>query len=345
MIPPVTDQEAETDQGAASLDAVADLRDSSPWRRTLRTQEIWITVSVLVIGLVVAQLSPHFATLSNLGNVLQNFCFIGLLAIGMTPVIISGGIDISIGSVLGLCGVTLGVLLEAETPLWLGIVATLAVGLVAGTINGYLIAYLRLSPFVVTLGTLSAYRSLAIVVTGNQAVFSFGHAEAAALALGGGKTLGIANVFYALLASAIALHFLLTNSRWGRHVLAIGGNERAARLTGLPVRRIKLSVYAFAGLMAGIAGVFLVGWLGSVTNSLGQGDELRVIAATVIGGASLAGGAGSAFGAVIGSLLIEEIRNALLLAGVDPFWQGLFVGLFIVLAVLLQRLQTLQEED
>jgi ribose transport system permease protein len=338
-------QSGDSDPGAASLDDVADLRDSSGWRRLLRTQELWITVAVLVIGLVVSQLSPHFATLSNLGNVLQNFCFIGLLAIGMTPVIASGGIDISIGSVLGLCGVTLGVLLEAETPLWLGIVATLAVGLAAGALNGYLIAYLRLSPFVVTLGTLSAYRSLAIVVTSNQAVFSFGHAESAILAIGGGKTFGIANVFYALLAAGVVLHFLLTMSRWGRYVLAIGGNEHATRLTGIPVRRIKLSVYAFAGLMAGITGIFLIGWLGSVTNSLGQGDELRVIAATVIGGASLAGGAGTAFGAAIGSLLIEEIRNALLLAGVDPFWQGLFVGLFIVLAVLLQRLQTSQEED
>ncbi len=330
---------------ALALEEMAEQGAESLTLRLLHAQEFWITVAVLIIGVVVARLSPNFATLNNLSNVLQNFCFIGLMAVGMTPVIISGGIDISVGSPLGLCGVTLGVLLEADMSFWLAMPITLALGIVAGALNGYLISYLRLSPFVVTLGTLSALRSLAIVVTSNQAVYSFGHAEPLALAIGGGKTYGISNVFYALLVSAVVLHFLLTMSRWGRHVLAIGGNERATRLTGIPVKRIKLSVYAFAGLMAGVTAVFLVGWLGSVTNSLGQGDELRVIAATVIGGTSLAGGVGSAFGAVIGSLLIEEIRNALLLVGVDPFWQGLFVGLFIILAVLLQRLQTAQEED
>jgi ribose transport system permease protein len=341
----VAQEDTGSELGHAALGAVVDIGDEPLWRRLLRTQELWISVAVLLIGAVVAQMSPHFATFSNLGNVLQNFCFIGVLAIGMTPVIITGGIDISIGSTLGLCGVVLGVLLEADMPLWVGIGATVLTGLAAGFVNGYLIAYLRLSPFVVTLGMLSALRSLAIVVTSNQAVYSFGHAEPAILAIGGGKTFGIANVFYALLVGAIVLHYLLTRSRWGRYVLAIGGNEHATRMTGIPVKRIKLSAYVFAGLMASVAGIFLVGWLGSVTNSLGQGDELRVIAATVIGGASLAGGSGSAFGAVIGSLLIEEIRNALLLAGVDPFWQGLFVGLFIILAVLLQRVQTTQEED
>ena len=315
------------------------------WRAWLGSQELWITVAVLVIGVVVSRLTPHFATFSNLGNVLQNLCFIGIVALGITPVIITGGIDISVGSITGLCAVTLGVLLEANWSFWSGALVTLAVGLAAGCFNGFLIAYVRLSPFVVTLGTLSAYRSLAIVVTANQAVYSFGHAEPLTLAIGGGHTFGIANVFYALAVCAVALHFLLKMTRWGRYIYAVGGSEHATRLTGIPVRRIKLSAYAFAGLLTAIAAIFLVGWLGSVTNGIGQGDELRVIAAAVIGGASLAGGYGSAFGAVIGSALIEEIRNSLLLAGVDPFWQGLFVGLFILLAVFLQRLQTMREED
>ena len=300
---------------------------------------------MLVIGLIVAQISPHFATVSNLGNVLQNLCFIGLLALGMTPVIVTGGIDISVGSIMGLAGVVYGVLLEAEWPFVPAALAALLTGLGCGAINGYLIAYVRLSPFVVTLGTLSAFRSLAIVVTSNQAVYSFGPAEGFVNALGGGHTFGFPNVFYALLLCGIVLHFLLRNSRWGRYIYAVGGNERATRLTGIPTRRVKLSAYAFNGFMAGVAAMFLVGWLGSVTNALGQGDELRVIAATVIGGASLAGGYGTVYGAVIGSVLIEEIRNALLLAGVDPFWQGLFVGLFILLAVFLQRLQAGAQED
>jgi ribose transport system permease protein len=327
-----------------SIDAVVDSGEDSLWLRMFRSQEFWITVAVLIIGVAVSQISAPFARFSNLSNVLQNFCFIGILAVGMTPIIISGGIDISVGSVLGLCGVVCGLVLHADVPLWVGIGATLLLGTLLGAINGVFIAYLRLSPFIVTLGMLSIARSMALIVTNNQVVYTFGHAEPALLALGGGKTFGLSNVVYALAACAVALHFLLTMTRWGRYVFAVGGNERATRLTGIPVRRIKLSVYMFGGLMAGVTAVFLVGWLGSVTNALGQGDELRVIAATVIGGASLAGGHGTAFGAVIGSLLIEVIRNALLLAGVNPFWQGTFVGAFILLAILLQRFQAGEEE-
>jgi ribose transport system permease protein len=236
-------------------------------------------------------------------------------------------------------------LLQAHWPFWAGLGATLLLGTAVGAFNGILIAYLRLPPFLVTLGMLSVARSMALVVSDGQVVYSFGDAETALFALGGGKLFGIPNVVFALLVSAFVLHWLLTMTRWGRYVFAIGGNQRAARLTGLPVKLIKVSVYAFGGMMAAITSVFLVGWLGSVTNALGQGDELRVIAGTVIGGASLAGGYGTAYGAVIGSLLIEELRNALLLAGVNPFWQGTFIGAFIILAIVLQKIQVKEEED
>jgi ribose transport system permease protein len=312
--------------------------------RVAQSQEFWISVAVLLVGFVVSFFAPRFATYTNLGNVLQNFCFIGILAIGMTPILISGGIDISVGSQLGLCGVVLGLLLQANFPLWFGIAATLLLGAGLGAINGCLIAYLRLPPFLVTLGMLSIGRSMTLLVSNGQAVYSYGQAEPAINALGGGKTFGLANVVYALIIAAIILQLLLSYTGWGQHVQAVGGNERAARLTGLAVKRIKVSVYAFGGLLAGVTSIFLVGWLGSVTNALGQGDELRVIAGTVIGGASLSGGYGTAYGSVIGSLLIEEIRNALLLAGVDPFWQGTFVGGFIIIAIILQRINLSEEE-
>jgi len=322
-----------------------DERSANSLKWILRTREFWITIAVLAIGLGVSQITPHFATYSNLSNVSQNFCFIAILALGMIPVLISGGIDISVGSLLGLCGVVLGLLLQANLPLWLGVGITLALGAGMGSINGVLIAYLRLPPFLVTLGMLSIARSLAIIVTNNQVIYSFGQAEKSIFWLGGGSTFGISNVLYALIACAIILQFLLTMTRWGRYVAAIGGNERAARLTGLAVKNIKVPVYAFSGLMAAVTSVFLVGWLGAVTNALGTGDELRVIAGAEIGGASLVGGYGWAFGAIIGSLLIEEIRNSLLLAGVNPFWQGAFVGGFIILAIILQKLQFREEED
>ncbi|WP_352654668.1 ABC transporter permease [Mesorhizobium sp. M0317] len=310
--------------------------------RVLLAQETWVALAILVLGLVVSMIAPKFATPGNLLNIFQNGCFIGIMAIGMTPVIISGGIDISVGSILGMCGVTLGIVLNADMPLVVGIAATLAMGVLCGTVNGTIIAYVKLPPFIVTLATLSIGRSLALVLTNNQVFYEFGRASEAIVALGGGYTFGLPNVVYALIIGVIVLHFLLTMSRWGRYLFAIGGNEPAARLSGIPVDLIKISAYAFSGFMVAVTAIFLVGWLGAVTNSIGTGYELQVIASTVIGGASLTGGFGSALGAGIGAILVETIRNALLLAGVNPFWQGTFVGCFILAAVLLERIRSVR---
>ncbi|MBE7186129.1 MAG: ABC transporter permease [Methylobacterium mesophilicum] len=308
--------------------------------RLVATQEAWIAVAILVLGILVSLISPKFATPGNLLNVLQNACFIGIMALGMTPVIVSGGIDISVGSILGLCGIVLGIVLVAGWPLPLAILAVLALGAACGAFNGAVIAYVKLPPFVVTLAALSMGRSLALVVSQNTVFYEFGPWTDQLLALGGGKTFGFPNVIYALAVGIVVLHFLLTKTRWGRYVFAVGGNEDAARLCGIPVELIKVSAYAFSGLMAAVTSIFLVGWLGAVTNALGTGYELQVIAATVIGGASLVGGFGTAIGAAIGAVLVEVIRNSLLIAGVNPFWQGFFVGSFILGAVLLERIRS-----
>jgi ribose transport system permease protein len=338
------DDETASPESPSFLGAIPEIPEVPLWRRLLARQEFWVTFAVIALGVVVAFIAPRFATATNFGNILQNFCYIALMAIGMTPILITGGIDISIGSILGLCGVVLGLLLQAGWPLGVGLAATLVLGAALGALNGVLISYLRLPPFLVTLGMLSVARSVALVVSDGQVVYSFGGSEAALFAIGG-KLFGVPVVFYATLLAAALLQVALSMTRWGRYVFAVGGNARAARLTGLSVKPIKVSVYAFGGFMAAATSVFLVGWLGSVTNALGQGDELRVIAGTVIGGASLAGGYGTAYGAVIGSLLIEELRNALLLAGVNPFWQGTFIGSVIVLAIILQKIQVTEEED
>jgi len=311
-------------------------------QRLMLAQETWIALAILVLGIVVSLISAKFATPGNLLNVLQNACFIGIMALGMTPVLISGGIDISVGSILGLCGVTLGILLNADLPLSVAIVATLFLGGVCGAINGSIITYMKLPPFIVTLATLSIGRSLALVVTNNEVFYEFGQSTDAIVALGGGYTFGLPNVVYALFVGIIVLHFLLRMTRWGRYIFAIGGNENAARLAGIPVDLIKISAYAFSGMMAATTAIFLVGWLGAVTNAIGTGYELQVIASTVIGGASLTGGFGTALGAGIGAILVEVIRNALLIAGVNPFWQGTFVGGFILAAVLLERIRSLR---
>jgi ribose transport system permease protein len=283
-----------------------------------------------------------FATQQNLFNVTRNFAFVAIVALGMTAVIITGGIDLSVGSVVCLTGMILGVVMNAGWSIWAGIAAALGAALAVGGINGVLIAYVGMPPFVVTLGTLAIARSLAMVASNNRMIYDFGPDQAPLLAIGGGTTLGIANPVVALAVMALIAGYLLRWTRWGRHVFAIGGNEQAAVLAGVPVRRIKVGVYMLSALTAGISGVLEVGWLGAVTTNLGQTMELAVIAAAVIGGANLSGGTGTAFGAVIGAALIEIIRNSLLLLGVDAFWQGTFVGSFIVLAVMSDKLKGAQ---
>ncbi|TPW26717.1 ABC transporter permease [Pararhizobium mangrovi] len=308
------------------------------WSGLLANQVFWVAVATVLACIVLSFATNSFATSQNLFNVTRNFAFVAIVALGMTAVIVTAGIDLSVGSTIGLAGVVISVVMHAGFSIWIGIAAALLSAVAVGLVNGILIAYVGMQPFVVTLGMLSVGRSLAMVISQNRTIFEFGPDGGKLLALGGGSTFGIANPVLVLIVLALAMGFIFRFTRWGRHIFAVGGNERAANLTGVPVRRRKCSVYVLCGLMAGIAAVLEVGWLGAVTTGLGTGDELRVIAATVVGGANLMGGVGSAFGAVIGAALIEVIRNSLILLGVNSFWQGTFVGSFIILAVLFNRL-------
>ncbi|WP_119393012.1 ABC transporter permease [Taklimakanibacter lacteus] len=299
----------------------------------------WVFLAAVIACLVLTALTDTFATPQNLFNVTRNFAFVAIIALGMTVVIISGGIDLSVGSTLCLSAMVLAIVMNAGFGLATGTVAALAASLLVGAINGFLIAYIRIPAFVVTLGMLSLARSIAMVLSNNRMIYQFGPDEKALFWLGGGSTLGIANPVIALVILAIITGLILKWTRWGTWVFAIGSNQHAALLTGIPVRRLKVSVYMFSSLMAGIAGVLEAGWLGGVTTNLGQSMELSVIAATVIGGANLMGGAGTVFGAVIGAALIEVIRNSLTLLGISSFWQGAFVGSFIILAVAFDRLR------
>jgi ribose transport system permease protein len=238
-----------------------------------------------------------------------------------------------------------GTLMSWGHSIWLASLLAIMAALLIGFINGALIAYIRIPAFVVTLGMLSVARSLAMVLSNNKMIYQFGADQAKLLWLGGGTTLGIANPVIILSILAVITAFAFRYSTWGRHLFAIGGNEQAAVLTGIPVKQMKISVYMFSALMAGVAGILIVGWLGGVTTNLGQGMELSVIAAAVIGGANLAGGIGTAFGAVVGAALIEVIRNSLILLGISTFWQGSFVGTFIVLAVAFDYLRRFRQAD
>jgi ribose transport system permease protein len=235
--------------------------------------------------------------------------------------------------------------MEAGYPIWAAAMFAIGAALIVGFVNGILIAFVGMPPFVVTLGMLSFARSMALVLSNNKMIYQFGPDHELLLQLGGGSTFGIPHPLIVMIVLGVIMALVFKWTRWGQHVFAIGGNENAAVLTGIPVRGMKVSVYMFSAFTAGIAGILMVGWLGSVTTNLGTAMELTVIAAAVIGGANLAGGEGTVFGAVVGALLIEVIRNSLILLGISTFWQGAFIGSFIVIAVAFDRIRRLRGQD
>ena len=304
-----------------------------------RTQPFWVLIAILVIGFVMSLVSDVFFTERNFFNVTRNFAFFGIMALGMTAVIVTAGIDLSVGSLMGLTGIVVGLIMQAGYGIFVGFLACMGTAALVGLINGVLIAYLRLTPFVVTLGMLAIARSIAMVMSNNKMIYEFGPDQGIFEWIGGESVLGVPNPVWVLIILTVVFFLVFRYSTWGRWVFAVGGNPNAARLNGIPVERVIISVYVVCSLCAGLAAFLMVGWFGSVTNALGQTYELNVIAAAVIGGANLMGGIGYAIGAPIGAALMELIRNSLLLAGIDALWQQFFVGLFIILAVLLGRLQ------
>lgn len=325
--------------------AIAQSQHQSPIARLMSFQVFWVFLAAVLACVALALLTDTFATERNLFNVTRNFAFVGIVALGMTIVIASGGIDLSVGSVVVLSAMVTGVTMAAGYSFWLALVLALAASMAVGVLNGVLIAYAMMPPFVVTLGTLSVVRSLAMVLSDNKMIYEFGPDHEFLLWLGGGSTFGLPHPLIAMLILTVIFSVILKWTAWGQHVYAIGGNEQAARMTGVPVKRMKVSIYIVSALMAGITGVLMVGWLGGVTTNLGQGMELTVIAAAVIGGANLAGGEGTPFGAVVGALLIEVIRNSLILLGISTFWQGTFIGSFIIIAVAFDRIRRLRGQD
>jgi len=312
-------------------------------------QVFWVLVAAILACVALSLLTNTFATPGNLFNVTRNFAFVGIIAIGMTVVIITGGIDLSVGSIVLVSAIVTSVLMSSGLPLLVAFPLAIGASLLVGLINGVLISLVGMPPFVVTLGMMSVARSIGMVLSNNKMIYEFGPDQAVLLQIGGGSQviagIPVPNPLIVMIVLALVTSFLLRWTRWGRHVYAIGGNERAAVLTGVPVVMVKISVYMFVAFCAGLTGFLEAGWLGSVTTNLGTGMELTVIAAAVIGGANLMGGIGTAFGAVVGAMLIEVIRNSLILLGISTFWQGTFVGSFIVLAVAFDKLRNKDTSD
>lgn len=331
---------------ATTLDQTIAQKQRTLGAAILANQTFWVLIAVVLACIFLSFATDSFATAKNLYNITRNTTFVAIIALGMTLVIITGGIDLSVGSVLCLCSMVLAVVMHSGYSIEVGIAASVATALLIGAFNGVLIAYVGFPPFVVTLGMLSIARSLAMVASNNTVVFQFGPDHDKLLDLGGGAWLfGIANPVIYMIVLALLTGFVLRWTRLGRYIYAIGGNEQAATATGIPVRLIKVGVYMISALSAGIAGIIQTGWLGAVTTNIGAGMELQVIAAAVIGGANLAGGVGTAFGALVGAALIEVIRNSLGLLGINAFWQGAFIGGATILAVLFDRIRNFRQTE
>jgi ribose transport system permease protein len=296
---------------------------------------------LLVLGTVIALLIPEFLTVNNLLNVLRQVSITGIVAVGMTFVIISGGIDISVGSTVALGGVVAVACLTAGFGIPLAILAALAVGSAVGAINGGLISFARVSPFVTTLGTMYVIRGMTLVVTNGQAFWGLPPEFAR---IGQGYALHVPIPVIIMLMIYLAGYVLLRFFVFGRHVLAVGGDEEAARLCGIPVKGTKTMTYALSGMLAAVAGVILAGRLGSAQPSVGEGYELIAIAATVIGGTSLTGGKGTIMGTLIGTIILGIVSNALNLWGVASFYQTVIIGGIVLAAVLADKLRKKNRE-
>ncbi len=293
--------------------------------------------SVVVLFIVLSIASPYFLTFSNLSSVARQTAVINIIALGMTLIMISGGIDLSIGSVMAFAGICGTMLLEARVPMLPALLGSILAGATWGLLNSLLITLLRVSPFIATLGTMGAARGLTLVITNGMPVVnlpdSFGW-------LGDGNILRVVPVPLAILVTlGLLTGFILKYTRMGRYAYAIGSNVEAARYAGIPIRAYLVAIYAFGGALTGLAGMIESSRLMTGQPTAGQGYELSVIAAVVIGGASLSGGEGTVTGTVAGAFLMGLISNGSNLLGVSPFWQQVLIGGVIVLAVAVDELR------
>jgi erythritol transport system permease protein len=304
-----------------------------------------------VLVIIFALLSDAFLTPTNLITMTKHVAYNAILAMGMLLVIVTGGIDLSIGSIVGLSGIVAGVLLQgwdlslwdvtAYPAVWVVILISLAIGAVVGVVNGLLVTRFGVAPFIATLGTLYVARGAALLIS-NGATFPKlqGAPELGNTGfwfLGTGRPLGIPTAIWIMVVSAMVIAVLVTRTPFGRWLYATGGNERAAQLGGVPVRKVKMWVYVISGICAAMAGLIIASELTSAAPQTGQTFELNAIAAVVIGGASLSGGRGTVKGALIGAFVIGFLSDGLVLVGVSSFWQTVIKGLVIVLAVMLDQ--------
>ncbi|WP_411247116.1 ABC transporter permease subunit [Shouchella clausii] len=296
-------------------------------------------IGLFLIILIISILNPGFLTAPNLLNVLRQVSINALIAFGMTFVILTGGIDLSVGAILAFSGAVTATLLSSGMDPILAILIGLLVGAALGAINGIIIAKGKVAPFIATLATMTIYRGATLMFTDGRPVSNLGDSTLFQM-LGGGYFFGIPMPAITMMISFVILYLILKKTTFGRRVYAVGGNEEASILSGIKVDRIKIYVYSLTGFLAAIAGVILTSRLNSAQPTAGTMYELDAIAAVVLGGTSLTGGKGWIVGTLIGALIIGVLNNGLNLLGVSSFFQQVVKGSVILLAVLLDRRKT-----
>ena len=302
------------------------------WRISWR--DAGTLLGLVLIFAVFSWLTPSFLTVPNLTNILQQSSINACIALGMTLVIISGGIDLSVGPTAALAAVVSATLMVNGVPISVCILVALGIGMTCGLFNGILIAVAGLQPFIVTLGALSLYRALALIFTGGSPVFGI---PSEFRVLANGQLGGVPNAVIIVAVLAVIAWIVLNKSPLGEYILAVGGNQDAARVAGVPVVRTKIYTYMISGALASIAALILVGRLGAAEPTLGNLWELDAIAAAAIGGASLMGGKGSIVGTLLGAVILGSLRNGLTLMNVQAFYQLLATGIIIIVAMLIDR--------
>lgn len=316
--------------------ARAEVSDGPLLGRILRNPQTSLLIAIILFGVVVAFRSSAFLTEQNVINILRNGSFVFIIAVAATFVLVSGGLDLSVGSLFALGTIVVSDLLVNGTAVWLAIAVALGVGLLAGLVNSVIIVYARIPPLITTLGMLYVARGTVNVVTGGNQLAPLPDSF---VAIATNEFLGVPLVVVYAAVIGLVAHTVLEYTPFGYDVRALGGNREAARACGIKVDRITHIVYAASGVAATLAGVLMASRLSSGQPSVGDGMELQVIAAAIIGGTSLFGGLGSVRGTLLGALMIAVLSNGLTLMSINPLWQNIVVGVVLVLAVGLDQLR------
>jgi ribose/xylose/arabinose/galactoside ABC-type transport system permease subunit len=296
----------------------------------LKMREIGALIPLILIFLIASFSNPAFTSLPNLLNMLRASAYIFIAAVGMTYVLCGRGLDLSIGSQVGMSGVVLGILMVwLKVPVGLAVVLALIVGALAGALNGFLVVILKIPPFIATLATFYGYRGILEGITKGTPISPMPETFKV---IGLGKLFGVPYVIWFMVFLFIVATFTLRKTKYGRYVLAMGGNPQSTRLAGINIKKLTFSLYVLMGILACVAGIFFTSRFSSAQASLGMGMELRVIAACIIGGVSLFGGAGSILGTLIGSMFLVVLDNGMIMAHISGYWQQAVVGLIIVIA-------------